>query len=92
MLRPLRRALLAATLGLLVAPAARAQDAVTVFAAASLTDAMRALAQDWQSRGHPAPRLSFRDPWSSQSIEAKVEHDVGFTAIDFRGAYRNPGA
>ncbi|RAI54571.1 molybdate ABC transporter substrate-binding protein [Roseicella frigidaeris] len=70
MLRPLRRALLAVTLGLLVAPAARAQEAVTVFAAASLTDAMRALAQDWQSRGHPAPRLSFA---ASSALARQIE-------------------
>ncbi|NOG71390.1 molybdate ABC transporter substrate-binding protein [Roseicella sp. DB1501] len=54
-----RRALLAAASGLLLAPTARAQEAITVFAAASLTDALRALAQAWQSQGHPAPRLSF---------------------------------
>lgn len=41
--------------------------------------------------GFPAPRLSFKDPFTSQGLLAKVEHDVGFTAIDFRGAYRNPG-
>lgn len=39
--------------------AARAQSPVTIFAAASLTDAMRDLAQQWQARGHAAPRLSF---------------------------------
>lgn len=42
--------------------------------------------------GFPAPRLSFHDPFTSQGLLAKVEHDVGFTAIDFRGAYRNAGA
>ncbi|MDO9713270.1 molybdate ABC transporter substrate-binding protein [Paracraurococcus lichenis] len=36
-----------------------AQEALTVFAAASLTDALRVLAQEWQARGNPAPRLSF---------------------------------
>lgn len=41
--------------------------------------------------GADAPRLSFDDPFTSQGLLAKVEHDVGFTAIDFRGAYRNPG-
>lgn len=58
----LRRAVLAAApvLGFAAAPGtARAQDAVTVFAAASLTDALRALGQDWAARGNPAPRFSF---------------------------------
>jgi len=55
-----RRALLAAfaTLGLAAAPA-RAQDSPTVFAAASLTDALRAQGQAWASQGHPMPRFSF---------------------------------
>ncbi|MBR0652760.1 molybdate ABC transporter substrate-binding protein [Roseomonas terrae] len=57
----LRRVLLAAAAALSLAGAstARAQEAVTVFAAASLTDAMRALGQEWASRGNPAPRFSF---------------------------------
>lgn len=57
----IRRILLvaAAAAGLVGASAARAQDAVTVFAAASLTDAMRALGQEWAGRGNPAPRFSF---------------------------------
>ena len=49
----------AALLGLAATSAARAQDVLTVFAAASLTDAMRALGQDWAARGNPAPRFSF---------------------------------
>jgi molybdate transport system substrate-binding protein len=32
---------------------------LTVFAAVSLTDALRAVAQQWQGAGNPAPRLSF---------------------------------
>ncbi len=56
----LRRALLAAiaAIGLAATPA-RAQESPTVFAAASLTDALRALGQDWASRGNPTPRFSF---------------------------------
>lgn len=47
-------------LAVLAAPAvARAQEAVTVFAAASLQDALRELAAQWAARGNPAPRLSF---------------------------------
>ncbi len=53
----LRRLLLALAL-LAIAPAARAQE-VTVFAAASLQDGLRALATQWQARGNPAPRLTF---------------------------------
>jgi molybdate transport system substrate-binding protein len=74
-----RRALLAAcafTLPLSVAPAVRAQGTtsaapVTVFAAASLTDALRALAQDWAARGNPAPRFSFA---ASSALARQVEH------------------
>ncbi|UFN47746.1 molybdate ABC transporter substrate-binding protein [Roseomonas sp. OT10] len=42
-------------------PLARAQEATgpTVFAAASLTDAMRALGEAWRAKGHPLPRFSF---------------------------------
>jgi molybdate transport system substrate-binding protein len=59
-----RRLLLAAmATGLLlsVSPPLRAQgaEAPTVFAAASLTDALKALAEQWRGQGHPLPRLSF---------------------------------
>lgn len=55
-----RRPLLAALGGLAIAASpARAQDPVTVFAAASLTDALRAFGQDWAARGNPAPRFVF---------------------------------
>jgi molybdate transport system substrate-binding protein len=37
----------------------RAQDGSVVFAAASLTDALRALGADWAARGNRAPRFSF---------------------------------
>ncbi len=55
-----RRALLAglAMLPLASLPA-RAAGPVTVFAAASLADALRDLGQQWQARGHAAPRFSF---------------------------------
>jgi len=64
MRRPLLRALAAGlVLASLGGGAARAQgtggEAVTVFAAASLTDAMRALGEAWAARGNPAPRFSF---------------------------------
>jgi molybdate transport system substrate-binding protein len=60
----------AATLGIAGAPAARAQEALTVFAAASLTDAMRALGQDWATRGHAAPRFSFA---ASSALARQIE-------------------
>ncbi len=50
----MRRVLLLLTL--LLPAAAHAQ---TVFAAASLTDALQDVARLWQQAGHPAPRLSF---------------------------------
>ncbi len=66
-----RRALLAAALPAAAAPArARAQQPVTAFAAASLTDALRAQAQDWAARGKPAPRLSFA---ASSALARQIE-------------------
>jgi molybdate transport system substrate-binding protein len=59
---------LAMAFGAMGAP--RAQEAVTVFAAASLTDALRALGQEWQSRGNPAPRFSFA---ASSALARQIE-------------------
>lgn len=42
--------------------------------------------------GYTAPRLTLHSPFETQGVKAKIEHDVGFAAVDFRGAYRNPGA
>lgn len=50
--------------------AAAAQEVVTVFAAASLTDALRALGQDWAARGNPAPRFSFA---ASSALARQIE-------------------
>lgn len=62
---------LAALAGLFAwVPTAVAQAPVTVFAAASLTDALRALAQAWQARGNAAPRLSFA---ASSALARQVE-------------------
>jgi molybdate transport system substrate-binding protein len=69
----MRRRLLNLLAGLalaLVAPPTRAQEPVTVFAAASLTDALRALAQDWAARGHPPPRLVFA---ASSALARQIE-------------------
>ena len=53
--------MLGPTGGVTAAPAAEpgGAPALTVFAAASLTDAMKHIAQLWQAQGHAAPRLSF---------------------------------
>jgi molybdate transport system substrate-binding protein len=63
-----RHALLAGLLPLVVP--ARAQQPVTVFAAASLTDALRVQAPDWAARGNAAPRLSFA---ASSALARQIE-------------------
>src|SRR5688500_719 len=60
----------AALLALGAAIPARAQDTLTVFAAASLPDALRDSAQAWQARGNPAPRLSFA---ASSALARQIE-------------------
>jgi molybdate transport system substrate-binding protein len=54
----------------LAAPATRAQDGPLVFAASSLTEALRALADAWTARGNPAPRLSFA---ASSALARQIE-------------------
>ncbi len=68
-IRMRRRLALLGSLALAGGPA-RAQEPVTVFAAASLTDALRALAAEWQSRGRPAPRLSLA---ASSALARQIE-------------------
>lgn len=65
-----RRPLLAALAALSLAAPARAETPVTVFAAASLADALRALGQDWVARGNPAPRFSFA---ASSALARQIE-------------------
>ena len=67
-----RRQALAALIALATAvPAqAQAQPGATVFAAASLADALRALGQDWAARGNPPPRLSFA---ASSALARQIE-------------------
>jgi len=63
----------AAALLMAAAPlAGRAQgvEPLTVFAAASLTDALRTQAVAWQARGNPAPRLSFA---ASSALARQIE-------------------
>ncbi|MFC0388448.1 molybdate ABC transporter substrate-binding protein [Muricoccus vinaceus] len=47
-----------------------AQEPVTVFAAASLTDALRELGRSWEARGNSAPRLSFA---ASSALARQIE-------------------
>ncbi len=63
----MRRLILA--LFLLFPLAAQAQD-LTVFAAASLTDALKDISALWQKDGHPALRLSFA---SSSTLARQIE-------------------
>lgn len=67
-----RRAVLAgvAATFALTGVATAAEQPVTVFAAASLTDALKAAAATWQSKGHAAVVLSFG---SSSAIAKQVE-------------------
>jgi len=72
----MRRRLLLPALALLAAlaaplrPAAAQEQPLTVFAAASLTDAMRALGEAWQQKGHPGPRFSFA---ASSTLARQIE-------------------
>lgn len=59
-----------AAFGLVAVPSAGAQSGPTVFAAASLTDALRALGTEWASRGNPAPRFSFA---ASSTLARQIE-------------------
>ena len=65
----MRRLLLIALGVLFPVFAARAQPA-TVFAAASLTNAMQEVAAAWARQGHPPPRLSFA---SSSTLARQIE-------------------
>jgi HK97 family phage prohead protease len=42
--------------------------------------------------GYTAPRMRLESPFGTQGLSVSLEHDFGCGAIDFRGAYRNPGA
>lgn len=62
------RPVLLLLLAFLVAPAAALGQ--TVFAAASLNEALRELAREWTARGNPAPRLSFA---ASSTLARQIE-------------------
>lgn len=69
--RPLLAALAAAPLAAPALPRrARAEAPLTVFAAASLQDALRAQAEAWQATGHAAPRISFA---SSSTLARQID-------------------
>lgn len=42
--------------------------------------------------GYEAPRLTFNEPFTTQGLEAKAEHDFGVSGVDWRPAYHNAGA
>jgi phage head maturation protease len=42
--------------------------------------------------GMEAPRVESRPGWGSDAIEWRAVHDLGVGAVDFRGAFMNPGA
>ena len=65
----MRRWLLLLGILAMASPAA-AQQPVTIFAAASLTDALRALGQQWAARGNPAPRFNFA---ASSALARQIE-------------------
>jgi len=68
-----RRLFAAAAAGVVVltmASTSRAQEVVMVFAAASLQDALRALGQEWQARGHQVLRFSFA---ASSTLARQIE-------------------
>ena len=73
----------AIALALLLPLSARAQapQPVTLFAAASLTDALTQISQAWAATGQPAPRLSFA---SSSTLARQIE--AGAPAAIFASA------
>lgn len=42
--------------------------------------------------GAEAPRIRTEEPFGQQGMALTLEHDFGFGVIDYRGAYKNPGA
>lgn len=42
--------------------------------------------------GAQGPRVRTEEPFGVQGVRMSLEHDFGVGAIDYRGAYRNPGA
>ncbi|WP_349295787.1 head maturation protease, ClpP-related (plasmid) [Thioclava sp. 'Guangxiensis'] len=42
-------------------------------------------------RGRKAPRVRVDEPFGTQGMRMTLEHDFGAGAVNYRGAYRNPG-
>jgi molybdate transport system substrate-binding protein len=63
-------------LAVLLAPAAARADGLTVFAAASLTDAIKDIAAAWQAAGHPPFRASFA---ASSTLARQIEQGAPAT-------------
>ncbi len=68
----MRRLLILATL--LLAPATAFAQDLTVFAAASLTDAMRDVAAAWEAQGNPKLRMNFA---ASSTLARQIEQGAG---------------
>jgi molybdate transport system substrate-binding protein len=65
----------------LQAPSRAQETSLTLFAAASLTDVVEALALRWQAKGHPPLRLSFAASSTlARQIEAGAPADLYFSA------------
>lgn len=87
----------AATIGLsatgLSSGAATAEEPVTMFAAASLTDVLKAAAASWQSKGHGPVVLSFGSSSTiAKQIEAGAPADLFASADEKWMAYLNDKA
>jgi molybdate transport system substrate-binding protein len=63
---------------LLLAPIGAHAQQLTVFAAASLTDAMKDVAAKWQQAGHPALSLSFG---ASSTLARQIEQGAPANAF-----------
>lgn len=73
--------LLVALLIILLPIRAAAQDGLTVFAAASLTEVMTTLGQEWEGAGNPPVRFSFAGTSTlARQIEAGAPADLFFSA------------
>lgn len=87
-----RRSILGAGAALFLAAAAQTALAaeVTVFAAASLTDALKAAAASWQAKGHGAVVLSFGSSSTiAKQVEAGAPADIFASADEKWMAYLN---
>src|SRR5689334_10219018 len=67
----LRRIAASAAALLLASPAARAADTVLIFAAASLTEALKDVGDAYAKTGNPAPKFSFA---ASSALARQIEN------------------